>query len=96
MCKRKFLIFVSLLLVLVALSWGIDQVWAQQAPKKNAPALQSQGQPNSTEMQEEAAAVRRYYGLPRNTTNAERRAAAQRNAERRAAAALQGKKGGTK
>ena len=34
MCKRKFLIFISLLMVLVVLSWGVGQGWAQ-SPKSN-------------------------------------------------------------
>ena len=37
MCKRKFLIFMSLLLVLVALSWGIDQASAQPLGTLNIP-----------------------------------------------------------
>ena len=34
MSKRKFLIFMSLVLAVVVLSWGIDQGWAQ-SPNSN-------------------------------------------------------------
>jgi hypothetical protein len=95
MSKCKFLIFVSL--VLAALAWGIDQSWAQQAPKKNVPAPQTQAQPaNLAQAEEEAAAVRAEQGLHRSVTNAQRKAAAARNASRSAAAAAPAAEGGTK
>ncbi len=37
MRQRKFLIFMSLLLVLVALSWGVDQGWAKNSGNVNGP-----------------------------------------------------------
>src|SRR5512147_1506680 len=55
MKRRKCLIFMSLLLAVVVLSWGIDQGWAQQA-KGNDPKLHYKGKP--TQAEKKAAASR--------------------------------------
>jgi hypothetical protein len=83
MSRLKFLIFVWLVLGLVALSWGIDQSWAQQAPKKDVPAAQA---PTLEQAQQEAAAVRAAQGLHRNITQGQREAVAARAAAARDAA----------
>jgi hypothetical protein len=76
MNKRKFLIFTSLALVLVALSWGIDQGWAQQ-PAISAPQNQRKTT-NYEKLQEELAAKRADQGQMRSTTPSQRKAAAKR------------------
>ncbi len=100
MKTRRFLIFMSFLLIVTVLLWGIDGGWAQQAPKKKAPA-QAQKLTNLNQAVEQAAAERAYYGYQRSVTNAQREAAAARAAARRAEAARASTvppagKGGTK
>ena len=66
MTKRKFLIFISLLLTVVALSWGIDQGWAQSTKgngngltKQKADAiLKARGSKKITAAERQAAAKR--------------------------------------
>ena len=89
MNRFKFLIFMSLVLSLIALSWGVDQGWAQS---QNSKGKAHQNQLKDAE--NEAAALRKSKGLMQHTTNEQRRAAAARNAARRAAAADQKAKGG--
>ncbi len=93
MKRLKFLIFTGLALMVATFSLEINWGFAQQEPDA---AIQVPKKLRKLEKaQEETAAARRYYGLQRNTTDAERRAAAQRNAERQAAAD-QGTEGGTR
>lgn len=62
MQRRKFLIMISLLLAVVALSWGKDQVSAQQAGSSNDQILHKQGK--ITPAERKAAAKRaRAIGL---------------------------------
>ena len=76
MKKLKLLIFMSWVMAVAVLSWGVDQAWAQQAP---AAAPQSQQKlTNYEKLQEELAARRAAEGRMRSTTNVQRRAAAER------------------
>jgi hypothetical protein len=76
MNKFKFVIFTSMAFVLVALTWGIDRGWAQQAP---IPTPQDQHKiSNSQKFQEEMAAKRAARGQMRSTTPSQRKAAAKR------------------
>lgn len=94
MKELKFLIFISLALIAATFSWGVNQGRAQQEPGSDTQVPKKLR--TLEKAQDETAAARRYYGLQRNTTNAERRAAAQRNAERLGTATPQGTEGGTK
>ncbi len=94
--KRLFSICLSLIVALVALSSGVDRVWAESA--KNAGKGQAQQPPAAQqttlkEAEKAAAAFRKSQGLMRYTTNDDRWAAAQRNADARAEA-LRNAKGG--
>ncbi len=83
MSKRKFLIFVSLVLTLALLSWGIGQAVAQSA--KGGSSGNGNGHQNKLKDAENAAAaLRKAQGLMRYTTNDDRLAAAQRNTARTA------------
>jgi FtsP/CotA-like multicopper oxidase with cupredoxin domain len=66
MNKRKFLIFMSMVMALVALSWGIDQGWAQNNGKGNGHTrdqlLKKQGKVTPSE-QKAAAARAKALGL---------------------------------
>lgn len=93
MNKRRFLIFGCLLLVVLTLSWGIDQGWGQpQNANSNGNAYQNQ----LKEAENAAAALRAEKGLQRSVTNAQRQAAAARAAARRAEAAAPRAEGVTK
>ena len=72
MNKLKLLIFLSLVLVVAALTWGIDQGWAQ-TDKNN-----QQQMTNYEKFQEELAARRAARGQMKSTTPSQRKAAAQR------------------
>ncbi len=95
MKTRRFLIFISFLLIIAVLLWGVDRTTPQQAPKKKGP-VQAQKLTNLNQAVEQAAAQRASYGLQRSVTNADRKAAAERNAARRAAAPEATKGGATK
>ena len=88
MSKRKFLMFMSLVLAVVVLSWGVDLGWAQSPNSNgNGPPSQPPGQQwTLNDAENAAAALRAAQGLHRGVTNDQRWAAAERNAARRAAA----------
>jgi len=76
MKKLKLLIFMSWVMAVAVLSWGVDQAWAQQAP---AAAPQSQQKlTNFEKLQNELAARRAAQGQMKSTTPSQRKAAAQR------------------
>ncbi len=75
MNKFKFVIFTSLAFVPIALTWGIDRGWAQQAP---IPTPHDQHKiANSQKFQEEMAAKRAAQGQMRSTTPSQRKTAAE-------------------
>jgi len=85
MSKRKFLIFMSLVLAVVVLAWGIGQIYAQsQNGNGNGNGNAHQNQLKDAE--NAAAALRAAQGLHRGVTSDQRWAAAERNAARIAAA----------
>lgn len=95
--KKRRILIIGLMLVVALLSWRVGQAPAQQAPKENGSAVQTQGKVTDLNAaQEEAAAARADNGLQRSVTNAQRRAAAARAAARRAAEAAPTTEGGTK
>ena len=76
MKKLKFLIFMSWVMAVAALSWGTDKSWAQQAPV--SPPQSQQNLTNYEKFQEELAARRAAQGQMKSTTPSQRKAAAQR------------------
>ncbi len=97
--KRTFSICISVIVALVALSLGVDQVWAQPGKSNgnsqgNSQVQQGPGQHSALKDAEKAAAAfRKSQGLPGYTTNDDRWVAAQTNADARAEA-LRKAKGG--